>query len=208
MRRLLACLLFLAGPATAAPAYVYDFFITQIDCPLPDSWTDRQTACEDAARTTRWYMEPLSLTLSYEAARAGHASLSLYNGPTTEIENDGFLALRGPFGTLDLINETRWSSLLNLSLDLTDIGITLGGTIALYTAQESIVMGGGGAWTGLFGADAIIWSGQYLMPFNGEWRLVQVIPEPGEIAVLLVLLIALHKRQKTRPARPKPSGAG
>lgn len=204
MRRLLACLLFFAGPAAAAPAYFFEFETTSsFDCPLPEGAPLREEECARAAPYVASLLDALSITISHDAAIAGFASLQLFHGPYTELESNGVLAVTIPdHAPIDLSDLSTLNGLFGLNFTV-DVGLLLRGAYNFGDTEGTIYMTSGPdtTWEGRIMTDRFSWSGGNPLTFEGEWRLTQVIPEPGAIALVLLALVSMATTQKRRPDR-------
>lgn len=191
----------LSAPAQAAPQYVYAFEMTDATCSAPGP----SEVCAQGIGTMKHILEFTRMTINGDGIAAGFAELRVHkSGPEQweDFYNFGFAAITGEFPTIDLDDPMSFTGLLKLSAAVT-IGPMLAGSFSMHDTEHDIVMSGDGLWSGTFASDAVSWTGLYPLAFAGEWRLVQVVPEPDAIALLLValMLIALHKREKARPGQ-------
>lgn len=186
-----AVLLVWAVPASAALTYVYEFEVFGIECNAPDN---SKVDCAQGERTLRGRLDTFGIWLNDDAARSGHAELTMKFGPNlTDFFSFGFVKALGPFLPFEVANADEYSSLLSLRYELS-VGIFLGGSLEIHTFQDDFFMGGDAehGWRGRFASDEVIASWHdHPMTFSGEWRLVQVIPEPPAVLLISLFFVSL-----------------
>jgi hypothetical protein len=198
-----ALVTFAAAPAGAAPAFVYGFFVSSVDCGIED--------CTFAGPSMRNYLQSMSVTLSDEAARRGEASLHVLNRhfEPSELSNNGFLALDtgwfdGPINVFENVDR------LYQRVDFTvSVGLYLRGSFHLGNTWGDLWMASQGEsllWTGRIQSDWLSWSSrpESYATFAGEWRLTQVVPEPTGLALVTGLGLMLAMRRRARRMRELP----
>ena len=178
---LLAALL-IAGSVQAAPSFRYGFATDSVACGYaPEVAVD----CSPFVSTlAKGFLNASTLVVTLETFVNDSATYHyLYSGYDNQYEyqNDGFVSVSGD-----------WTCGFYCRIDssLGEIAAFLSGSLDVVTVYDDVHMSGGGDdWSGWLRTDAImieptIW-------FTGQWRLTQVVPEPGSgaVALLAALLI-------------------
>lgn len=187
-----------AAPAAASPAYVYQFLTFDTTCIAPNPVS--QPLCPGVETQLALWLNDLTITIDADAARRGYASVALQYGPDGQLVTDGITAMRGDRWSFEVPVAPYRAGFAFIDVDL-QVGLLLDGEYHTLSDLNIVdmVSDGHGLWSGSWGAEqfSFINDSRYYPTFQGEWRLVQAIPEPKALPALLLslALIALLRRQ-------------
>ena len=150
-------------------------------------------------------LESGSISISYDALARGTAVYRYVqvDGPADEFQVDGIVAMHLPQGSElpeDFFGSLCLSSIscdINVGLTIPVGATALVGSISLQTAFDTLWMSGSSVWSGRFSSDFRSYGGD----FTGTWSLVEIIPEPGMLQLVVFacsLLILAGWRRRAR----------